>query len=189
MKKVKLNTAQMGVPAGQELEVVDRHTASLTLRTGDGRQIVVPHSAVDEIEEEFVPDYKSVLSREDSSPGDKKVDMFEEGFAAAKKLHDSAIEASAKTIYGGWSEDPEYVPWQDGGNSHKQEEARQIARENAAKAGILENIKKLPLDDKVGPPADDVVTDVVTEETSDTTEAPEAPESEKPSKKTPKKKK
>lgn len=38
------------------------------------------------------------------------------------------IERVAKTIYLQWTSHPHYVPWVEGGNSHKQEAARSLAR-------------------------------------------------------------
>jgi len=37
-------------------------------------------------------------------------------------------EAAAKALYETWHSQPEYKPWQDGGNSHKQDEARELVR-------------------------------------------------------------
>ncbi len=39
------------------------------------------------------------------------------------------IERMARMIYEQWSDEPRYVPWVEGGNSDKQNEARQIARD------------------------------------------------------------
>jgi len=40
----------------------------------------------------------------------------------------AANEAAAKALYETWHSQPEYKPWQDGGNSHKQDEARELVR-------------------------------------------------------------
>jgi len=37
-------------------------------------------------------------------------------------------EAAAKALYETWHSQPEYKPWQDGGNSQKQDEARELVR-------------------------------------------------------------
>lgn len=42
---------------------------------------------------------------------------------------EASLEEVAQSIYSTWCEHPEYKPWVLGGNSHKQEEARQLARE------------------------------------------------------------
>lgn len=39
----------------------------------------------------------------------------------------AAIEAKAREIYDGWKHLPGWVPWVEGGNSHRQDEARRIA--------------------------------------------------------------
>ncbi len=39
----------------------------------------------------------------------------------------AAIESLAQQIYQSWESQPGFVPWVDGGNSTKQDEARQIA--------------------------------------------------------------
>jgi hypothetical protein len=39
-----------------------------------------------------------------------------------------AVEAKAKEIYEGWCNDPGYSPWVEGGNSHRQNAARDAAR-------------------------------------------------------------
>lgn len=44
---------------------------------------------------------------------------------------DQDIETRAKKIYEGWSDQPGYVPWQDGGNSLMQDAARQQAAMSA----------------------------------------------------------
>ena len=51
---------------------------------------------------------------------------------SAKHKFDKAvnIESSAKTIYESWSGLEGYVPWEDGGNSLKQDEARRQARDS-----------------------------------------------------------
>lgn len=51
---------------------------------------------------------------------------------SAKHKVDKAvnIESSAKTIYESWSGLEGYVPWEDGGNSLKQDEARRQARDS-----------------------------------------------------------
>ena len=36
-------------------------------------------------------------------------------------------EERAKAIYNGWRDQPGWVPWVEGGNSHKQDEARRLA--------------------------------------------------------------
>ena len=41
---------------------------------------------------------------------------------------DYEVERLAKEIYEGWKRQPGYTPWQDGGNSHMQERARDLAR-------------------------------------------------------------
>lgn len=63
MNKVKLNTATAGAPAGAELEVIERNTNSMVLRTDDGRHIVVPLSHIDEIPEspKPLPELKAVV--------------------------------------------------------------------------------------------------------------------------------
>jgi hypothetical protein len=38
------------------------------------------------------------------------------------------LELAAKALYETWHSQPEYKPWQDGGNSHKQDEARELVR-------------------------------------------------------------
>ena len=38
-----------------------------------------------------------------------------------------AIEAKAREIYDGWKHKPGWVPWVEGGNSHRQDDARRIA--------------------------------------------------------------
>lgn len=43
------------------------------------------------------------------------------------KMHAQLVEAFAKKHYESWANQDGYVPWQDGGNSDKQEEARKIA--------------------------------------------------------------
>lgn len=45
-----------------------------------------------------------------------------------KKLRDQLVEAFAKKHYETWADQEGYVPWQEGGNSDKQEEARKVAR-------------------------------------------------------------
>ena len=37
-------------------------------------------------------------------------------------------EAAAKALYETWHSQPGYLPWQDGGNSQKQDEARELVR-------------------------------------------------------------
>lgn len=44
-----------------------------------------------------------------------------------------AVEQLARSIYEGWADQPDYTPWVIGGNSHKQTEARQLARDAVAK--------------------------------------------------------
>jgi len=41
-------------------------------------------------------------------------------------------EACAKALYETWHSQPGYLPWQDGGNSQKQDEARELVRLAAA---------------------------------------------------------
>jgi hypothetical protein len=40
----------------------------------------------------------------------------------------AAIEEKAREIYNGWKDMPGWVPWVEGGNSHKQGDARNLAR-------------------------------------------------------------
>jgi len=40
----------------------------------------------------------------------------------------AANEAAAKALYETWHSQPGYLPWQDGGNSLKQDEARELVR-------------------------------------------------------------
>ena len=47
---------------------------------------------------------------------------------AAPVVPDALVEAIAKAIYYEWRRDAGYVPWVDGGNSDKQNDARKIAR-------------------------------------------------------------
>lgn len=47
----------------------------------------------------------------------------------------AAIELAAQAVYESWSDKPGYVPWQPGGNSERQGDARLIARRTAAKHG------------------------------------------------------
>jgi len=50
------------------------------------------------------------------------------GGRRAGKAHLAAqLESLAKQVYQSWESQPEFVPWVDGGNSLKQDEARQIA--------------------------------------------------------------
>ena len=42
------------------------------------------------------------------------------------------VEAVAKAVYEQWADRPGYVPWVPGGNSHKQDDARRIARDALA---------------------------------------------------------
>jgi hypothetical protein len=47
-----------------------------------------------------------------------------------EEKHDKArdaIEAKAREIYDGWKDQPGWVPWVEGGNSHRQDDARRIA--------------------------------------------------------------
>ena len=57
---------------------------------------------------------------------------YAEGFNDACKpapvVPDALVEAVAKAIYWEWRRDAGYVPWVDGGNSFKQDDARKIAR-------------------------------------------------------------
>lgn len=46
-----------------------------------------------------------------------------------------SLEREAKKIYESWSDQPEYVPWVEGGNSFKQDEARRIALLSTKNAG------------------------------------------------------
>lgn len=47
----------------------------------------------------------------------------------AEVLHpNDTVEVVAKAIYEQWSVRDGYTPWQDGGNSHMQTEARSLAR-------------------------------------------------------------
>lgn len=39
-----------------------------------------------------------------------------------------AVEALARDIYDEWKAEPGFVPWVEGGNSHRQDEARMLAR-------------------------------------------------------------
>jgi len=48
--------------------------------------------------------------------------------APAAPVPDALVEAVAKAIYWEWRRDAGYVPWVDGGNSLKQDDARKIAR-------------------------------------------------------------
>ena len=48
--------------------------------------------------------------------------------APAAPVPDALVEAVAKAIYREWRRDAGYVPWVDGGNSLKQDDARKIAR-------------------------------------------------------------
>ena len=48
--------------------------------------------------------------------------------APAAPVPDALAEAVAKAIYWEWRRDAGYVPWVDGGNSLKQDDARKIAR-------------------------------------------------------------
>ena len=48
--------------------------------------------------------------------------------APAAPVPDALVEAVAKAIYWEWRRDAGYVPWVDGGNSFKQDDARKIAR-------------------------------------------------------------
>jgi hypothetical protein len=50
-------------------------------------------------------------------------------FLRAAPSHDEYIENAARVIYEQWSDHPDYVPWVDGGNSLRQDKARQLARE------------------------------------------------------------
>jgi len=47
---------------------------------------------------------------------------------AAHKAEVTTAEAAAKALYETWHSQLEYKPWQDGGNSHKQDEARELVR-------------------------------------------------------------
>lgn len=50
-------------------------------------------------------------------------------FEAPADQHQAAqLESLAKTVYDSWQTQPGWVPWVDGGNSLKQDEARRIAR-------------------------------------------------------------
>lgn len=49
--------------------------------------------------------------------------------AQLREALDQAIENAAKAIYAQWYYEAEYVPWVERGNSVKQHEARDIARE------------------------------------------------------------
>ena len=51
-----------------------------------------------------------------------------EKVAPAAPVPDALAEAVAKAIYWEWRRDAGYVPWVDGGNSLKQDDARKIAR-------------------------------------------------------------
>ncbi|MCO7556144.1 hypothetical protein [Metapseudomonas otitidis] len=46
-----------------------------------------------------------------------------------------SLEREAKKIYESWSDQPEYVPWVEGGNSFKQDEARRLALLSTRNAG------------------------------------------------------
>jgi len=48
--------------------------------------------------------------------------------AKVQNTEDAANEAAAKALYETWHSQPGYLPWQDGGNSHKQDEARELVR-------------------------------------------------------------
>jgi hypothetical protein len=52
-----------------------------------------------------------------------------------KALEEELIEARAEIIYSGWRDLCGWVPWQAGGNSLKQDEARRTAR------SLMENAK------------------------------------------------
>ena len=47
---------------------------------------------------------------------------------AALAVEDAQIEVEAERIYSGWREVCDFKPWVPGGNSVKQDEARQVAR-------------------------------------------------------------
>lgn len=63
-----------------------------------------------EIGDKVTPPYTSPPAQPDSVP-----------------RRDPAIEAKAKEIYKTWEREDGYVPWVEGGNSDKQNEARRIA--------------------------------------------------------------
>ncbi len=44
------------------------------------------------------------------------------------ELSDEQIEAGAIVLYESWQAMPGYVQWKNGGNSHKQDQARDISR-------------------------------------------------------------
>jgi hypothetical protein len=48
--------------------------------------------------------------------------------AKVQNAKDAANEAAAKALYETWHSQPGYLPWQDGGNSLKQGEARKLVR-------------------------------------------------------------
>jgi len=62
--------------------------------------------------------------------GLQAIDFVADWKAAQRKplTDEQANEAAAKALYETWHSQPEYKPWQDGGNSHKQDEARELVR-------------------------------------------------------------
>ena len=57
--------------------------------------------------------------------------------AKAQDAKDAANEAAAKALYKTWHSLPGYVPWQDGGNSLMQDEARKLVRLAAHNIGEM----------------------------------------------------
>lgn len=54
---------------------------------------------------------------------------------APEESTDAEVEQDARKIYESWSDQPGFVPWVDGGNSTKQDEARRIARSKEPASG------------------------------------------------------
>jgi len=55
-------------------------------------------------------------------------ELIRDGWIASAGSADSAVEAVARVIYEQWNHVKGWVPWVDGGNSHKQDDARSLAR-------------------------------------------------------------